>query len=145
MIYLLIQDFQHTTSDGQILCLKKGTKIDRKENDEYVISLARKEYRIKSIIVEKNPTFFEKVDLKSQITNILKLNNKRTIPKTAEILSEFFDKEFLNDKDLIDKDVLKIALEACRLQYISSKEEKWLYPIHIMNWDVDAKGVYKKI
>jgi hypothetical protein len=143
MVYILIQDFQHTTSDGQILTLKKGTKIDRKEGDEYVISLARKEYRIKSIIVENNPTFFEKIDLKAQILNILKENSKRTMPKTAEILSEFFEKDFLGDKELVDIEVLKTTLEACRQMYIATKEEKWLVPIQKLKWNVDAKGVFK--
>ena len=143
MIYILIQDFQHTTSDGQILTLKKGTKIERKEGDEYVISLSRKEYRIKGVIVEKNPTFFEKVDLKAQITNLLKENNKRTIPKTAEILTEFFETEFLKDKELVDFEILKTTLEACRLQYIATKEDKWLMPIQKLKWNLDSKGVYK--
>ena len=71
MIYVLIQDFQHTTSDGAIMTLKKGTKIERKDGDEYVIPLARKEYRIKSVIVENNPNFFEKIDMKVQIFNLL--------------------------------------------------------------------------
>lgn len=143
MIYILIQDFQHTTSDGQILTLKKGVKIDRKELDEYVISQARKEYRIKAAIVENNPNFFEKVDLKAQILNILKSNNKRTAPKTAEILSEFFEKEFLGDKELVDTDVLKTALEACRQLYISTQNDMWLVPIHKLKWNVDSKGVFK--
>jgi len=143
MIYILIQDFQHTTSDGQILTLKKGTKIERKEGDEYVISLSRKEYRIKGVIVEKNPTFFEKVDLKAQIANLLKENNKRTIPKTAEILTEFFENEFLKDKELVDFEILKTTLEACRLQYIATKEDKWLMPIQKLKWNLDSKGVYK--
>ena len=55
MIYVLIKDFQHITSEGVILFLKIGTKIDRKDGDEYVISQARKEFRIKSVIVENNP------------------------------------------------------------------------------------------
>lgn len=144
MIYVLIQDFQHTASDGQILTLKKGIKIDRKEGDEYVISQARKEYRIKSVIVENNPTFFEKVDLKSQILNILKVNSKRTAPKTAEILSEFFEKEYLGDKELVDIDTLKITLDACRQMWLATKEDKWLLPIHNLKWNVDSKGVFKE-
>jgi hypothetical protein len=141
MIYILIQDFQHTTSDGQILTLKKGVKIDRKELDEYVISQARKEYRIKAAIVENNPNFFEKVDLKSQILNVLK--QKRTAPKTAELLSEFFEKEFLGDKELVDIDTLKTALEACRQMYITTQNDMWLVPIHKLKWNVDSKGVFK--
>jgi hypothetical protein len=143
MIYLIIQDFQHTASDGQILTLKKGTKIDKKDGDEYVISQARKEYRIKAVIVENNPTFFEKISLKTQLMNILKENSKRTIPKTAEILSEFFEKEFLNEKELVDYDVLKVTLEACRQMYITTQNDMWLVPIHKLGWNVDGKGVFK--
>ncbi len=143
MVYILIQDFQHTTSDGTILTLKKGTKIDRKEGDDYVISQARKEYRIKSVIVENNPNFFEKVDLKAQILNLLKENNKRTMPKTAEILAEFFEKQFLSDKELVDDDILKTTLEACRQMYFTTKEDKWLIPIKKLGWDADTKGVFK--
>src|SRR6478735_1965315 len=143
MIYILIQDFQHTTSDGQILLLKKGAKIDRRENDYYIISLSRKEYKIKAIIVEKNPLFFHKVDLKTQILSILKTNNKRTAPKLAELLSDFFIKEHLEGKDYVDVENLRIMLEACRLQYLLTKDEKWLLPIHNLKWDVDVNGVFK--
>lgn len=143
MIYILLQDFQHTTSDGQILTLKKGVKIDRKEGDEYVIISARKEYRIKATIIENNPNFFEKVDLKSQLVNLLKANSKRTIPKTADILSDFFEKEFLSDKELVEYEILKTALDACRLMFLSTKEDKWLIPIQNLGWTADAKGVSK--
>jgi hypothetical protein len=143
MLYIIIQDFQHTTSDGAILTLKKGVKIDSKDGDEYVISQARKEYRIKSVIVENNPTFFEKVDLKSQILGILKENSKRTMPKTAEILTEFVEKEFLSDKELVEFDTLKVTLEACRQMYISTQNDMWLVPIHKLKWNVDSKGVFK--
>ncbi len=143
MIYVIIQDFQHTASDGQILTLKKGTKIDKKEGDEYIISQARKEYRIKAVIVENNPTFFEKISLKTQLMNILKENSKRTIPKTADILSEFFEKEFLSEKELVEYDVLKVTLEACRQLYITTQNDMWLVPIQKLGWNVDGKGVFK--
>jgi hypothetical protein len=143
MIYILKKDFQHTASDGVILFLKVGTKIDRKDGDEYIITQARKEFRIKAVIVENNPTFFEKIDLKAQLTTLCKINVKRTAPKMAEILVDFIDKEILADKELVDNEQMKVVLEACRLQYISTKEDKWLIPIQKLGWSVDSKGVFK--
>ena len=125
------------------MTLKKGTKIERKDGDEYVIPLARKEYRIKSVIVENNPNFFEKIDMKVQIFNLLKLNNKRTMSKLSEILVEFIEKEILAEKELVEDETMKVLLEACRQQYLSSMEDKWLIPIHKFGWDVDSKGVFK--
>ena len=142
MLYNIIQDFQHTTSDGVILTLKKGTKIIRKENDDYIISMSKKEFRIRSIIVENNPLFFQKVDLKSRILVLLKENTKRTMPKMAEILSDFIDTEF-SEENSVNDDILKISLEACRLMYINTKDDKWLVPIHKLGWDVDNNGVFK--
>lgn len=144
MIYILTKDFQHTTSDGQILFLKKGSKIDRKDGDDYIITQSRKEYRIKAVIVEKNPDFFEKIDLKSQLQTVLKENSKRTIPKTAEILCEFINTEILSGKTLIDDDIIKIMLDCCRLQYISTKDDKYLIPFKKLGWNIDSKGVYKE-
>ncbi len=145
MVYLLIQDFQHTTSDGQILTLKKGTKIDRKDGDDYVINVFSKEYRIKSVIVENNPTFFEKTDLKAQLQALLKSNSKRTTPKLAEILADFFEHTYIGkNKQVVDIDILETALDACRLQFIETKEDKFLRPIEKLGWDVDSKGVFKK-
>lgn len=145
MIYVLIQDFQYTTSSGEILTLKKGTGIDRKEGDDCIISLARKEYRIKSIIVENNPQFFEKIDLKSKLVSLFKANTKRTAPKMAEIVEEFIKKEILEDKELVDHDILKSSLEACRQMYISTENDKWLLIIKNAGWSIDGKGVFKNV
>jgi hypothetical protein len=142
MLYNIIQDFQHTTSDGVILTLKKGTKIDKKDNDDYIISMSKKEFRIRSIIVENNPLFFQRVDLKSRILSLLKENTKRTMPKTAEILADFMESEFSSENTVSD-DILKTTLEACRLMYISTKDDKWLIPIHKLGWDVDNNGVFR--
>ena len=48
MVYKLLQDFNYTTSDDEILVLKKGTTIDRKEGDVYIIKQGRQqEFTIK--------------------------------------------------------------------------------------------------
>lgn len=143
-MYILKQEFQYTTSEGVILTLKVGTKIDRKEGDEYVISQLRKEYRLQAIIVENNPNFFEKVDLKSQLTTLCKAESKRTAPKMAEILVDFINKEVIGTKDLVEEKTIETMLEACRLMYLSTKEDKWLVPFKDLNWVADAKGVSKK-
>lgn len=143
-MYILKQDFQYTTSTKQILLLKAGTKIDKKNGDHYVISKARKEYRIPKDIVETNPDFFEKQDLRSQLQDILKTNSKRTAPKTAEILEDFLVNQYLFEKELVEIDLIKDMLEACRLMYMETKEDKWLEPIHKLGWNVDAKGVFRE-
>lgn len=143
-MYILKQDFQYTTSTKQILSLKIGTKIDKKDGDHYVVSKARKEYKIHQDIVENNPEFFEKQDLRTQLQDILKKNSKRTAPKTAEILELFLLEEYLFEKELVDIALVKQMLDACRLMYMETEEEKWLEPIHKLGWNVDAKGVFKE-
>lgn len=143
-MYVLKQDFQHLTSTKQILTLKTGTKIDTKEGDFYIITKSRKKYQIHKDIVENNPDFFEKVDLKTQIQDILKKNNKRTAPKMADILHEFLSEEYLFNKEIVDIDQVEVMLEACRQQYIATEEDKWLLPISRLGWSVDGKGVFKE-
>ena len=63
--------------------------------------------------------------------------------KLSEILVEFIEKEILAEKELVEDETMKVLLEACRQQYLSSMEDKWLIPIHKFGWDVDSKGVFK--
>ena len=142
-MFILKKDFQHTTSDNKILSLDIGTKLDSKRGDYYIISKARKEYEIHKDIVENNPEFFEKIDLQTQLQAILKKNSKRTSPKTAEILFEFLENEYFSGKELVEEELIRTMLDACRLQYIETEDEKWLIPIQRLGWGVDGKGVFK--
>ena len=144
MVYKIIKDFNHVTSDHKILILKEGTSIDRKEEESYIIKQGRhKELKIPAVIVESNPEYFDKVDLNSRILNLLKKSKAKTNPKIANELTKFIDEEYLAGKSLVDEDILAIALEACRQQFLSTQEKSWLEPIEKLDWDIDSKGVYK--
>ena len=143
-MYVLTQDFQYTTSNNKILTLKSGTKIDKKEGDHYIISKARTEYKIHKDIVDNNPDIFEQVNLQTQIQEILKKNSKSTSPKTAKILHNFLVEEHFYGKDLVEIDDLKVMLDACRMMYMETENDKWLEPIQHLGWNVDAKGVFKE-
>lgn len=142
-MFILKKDFQYTTSDDQILTLNVGTKIDSKDGDHYIITKGRKEYKINKSIVENNPEFFEKVDLQTQLQAILKKNSKRTSPKTAEIIHDYLTDEYFYNKELVENDLLETMLDACRLQYMSTEDDKWLIPIQRLGWNIDSKGVFK--
>ncbi len=145
MVYKIIKDFNHTTSEDKILTLKEGTAIDRKEGEEYIIKQGRqKELRVKASLIENNPDYFEKVDLNSRLLALLKKAKPKTVNKTVNVVTDFLDEEYLKGKDLVDEDILSIALDACRLQFITTEDKKWLVPIQELDWDIDAKGVYKK-
>ncbi len=52
MIYKLLKDFNYTTSNNKIQELKKGTAIDRKEGDEYIIKQGvKKEITIPCVLL----------------------------------------------------------------------------------------------
>jgi len=144
MVYVLKQKFQQLASDGTIGFLKEGTKIDKKEGDKYLITQNRKVYQIDALVVENNPDFFEKIDLQTQLQSILKKCSKNTAPKTAKVLNEFLQDEYLAGKEVVETELLATALEACRQMYLSSSDDKWLVPISRLDWDLDAKGVFKK-
>lgn len=145
-MFNLMQDFHYTSSDGQIIILKKGTKIEKRDSvsGDYIFILNKIEFKIKAIVVESNPTYFQKIDIKTKLTNLLKLNSKRTAPKLAEILIEFIDQEYFSGgNQLLDIETIKTVLDASRLQYISSKEEKWLIPLKKLGWKANEKGIFK--
>jgi hypothetical protein len=94
MIYKLLKDFNYTTSDKKIMELKKGTAIDRKEGDEYIIKQGRqKEFTIDCVLVENNPDYFEKIDLKQRIVNLLKSTKSKTMPKIASDVAKFLEED----------------------------------------------------
>lgn len=145
MVYKIIKDFNHTTSDDIIMVLKEGTPIDRKEDNEYIIKQGRqKELRIKATLVENNPDYFEKVDLTTILISLLKKSKAVTKPKIVKEVVTFLEEDYFKGKELVEDDILAIALDACRLQFIETEDKKWLLPIQQLDWDIDAKGVYKK-
>ena len=146
MIYKLLKDFNYTTSDKKIMELKKGTAIDRKEGDAYIIKQGRqKEFTIDCALVENNPDYFEKIDLKQRIVNLLKSTKSKTMPKIASDVAKFLEEDYFKGKEVVEEDYFVMALEACLAQFIATEDEKWLTPITKSGWGVDdSSGVYKK-
>ena len=105
MIYKLLKDFNYTTSDKKIMELKKGTTIDRKEGDEYIIKQGRqKEFTIECALVENNPDYFEKIDLKQRIIALLKKTKSKTMPKIASDVSKFLEEDYFKGKEIVVPD-----------------------------------------
>lgn len=145
MLYKLIKDFNYTTSDKKILELKKGITIDRKDGNVYIIKQGRQqEYTIDCDLVENNPEYFEKIDLKQRIIALLKRTKSKTTPKISSDIVTFLETEYFNDKELVEEEYLMTALQACKEQFILTKNEKWLVPIVKLGWGIDETGVYKK-
>jgi hypothetical protein len=145
MIYKLLKDFNYTTSDKRIMELKKGTTIDRKEGDVYVIKQGRQqEFTIDCALVENNPDYFEKIDLTQRIIALLKRTKSKTAPKISKDIATFLEEDYFKGKELVEEEYLATALEACKEQFIATKEEKWLVPITKLGWGVDESGVFKK-
>jgi len=142
-MFILKQDFQHLDSTNQLHILKAGTRIDKLEGNFYLIIKSRKKLQIPKDVVEKNPDFFEKIDLRTQLQNIIKKNKSRTAPKLAEIIELFLEDEYFSGKDLVDIDTLRVMLEACRQKYMETEDDTWLEPIQKLGWNADGKGVYK--
>lgn len=144
MLYKIIQDFQYLNSENVISVLKKGLTIDRRDGQDYIISALRKDIRINVSIVESNPNFFEKTDIKSQLTTIIKESKGKSVLKTVDVLDNFINDEVINNKILVSYDLLSEMLDACRLMYKNTENEKWLLPINKLGWSVDENTVYKE-
>ena len=146
-MYILINDFQHISSDGKIELLKTNTKIQERDGNFYLIKINRKTLRLNKEIVENTPNYFKKVDLRTSIQDILKKNNKSKSPKLSQLIVEYLDNDYFHGKELIEDDVVKVMLDACRLMFKETEDEKWIEPIDHMidkGWLVDAKGISKQ-
>lgn len=143
MAFELIQDFQYTNTEMEIMSLPKGTKIEKKVGDHYIFHIRKKEYRLDKRIVENNPLHFKKVDLTTQIQEILKKNKNHNSPKLAKIVVEFIETVYMSNMELVDLDILETMLNACRLKFKETQDDKWLIPLKELNWGADADGVFK--
>ncbi len=144
MAYELIQDFQYTTTQKQILKLEKGTRLDEEDKNFFIIKIKNTIFKLEKDIVINNPEYFKKVDWNTEISEIIKKNKKATSPKLASLITTYISESFLKDNTIVAEDLLFTMMDACRIQYYSLKDEKYLEPINKLGWFYNEKGVYKK-
>lgn len=144
MEFELIKDFQYTNSEMQIMTLPKGTVL-KKSGEYFSFFIRKKEYKIDKRVVENNPDHFKKIDILTQLQDIIKKNKSSNSPKLAKLIFDFLQKQVLSESELVDYDTVEIMLNACRLQYKTTHDEKWLIPFEKVEWDADSDGVYKRL
>lgn len=143
-MYILKKEFQYTDANGVILTLKPGINIDNKDGSNYIIQYNRKSYKIPSNIIDNNPDFFERKDIKTLLLDHIKLNSKKTNIKKADALIDFIEDNIIQDNELVNINDLTIALQACKNQFQNTNDKMWLTPLHNLGWDVNENGnVYK--
>lgn len=141
-MYKLIQEFQFTDSTNTIIVLKPGTTITE-SGGVYKFEYRKKSYIIDFKLIENNPSFFKKEDIKTRIVEMLKKYSGSTYVKRADLVIDLFNSEFIGDRELVDSGLLETALNACRLQYLATNDVKWLIPIDSLGYTADENGVVK--
>jgi hypothetical protein len=102
MSYELIEDYQCINSKKQICVVSKGTKISKEVNGFFEVTSKKDNILIEKDIVVNNPQYFKKIDLVTELADILKKNKKSTAPKLAKIVSDYFQELLSNSGYSLD-------------------------------------------
>jgi hypothetical protein len=142
MAYELIEDFQWVNSKKQISIISKGVNLGNEVDGYFEIKIKGNLFRIEKDIVLNNPQYFKKVDLVSEVTDILKNNKKTTAPRLAKILADYIDESVLNGKTLVDTEKLVVVLTTLKELYFDTNIQSYGELINSLGYTYDRYRVY---